>query len=47
MNDYKKVRDLWFDISYFTVMDISTAAENLIIIYKQGRLLCKEIVIDK
>ena len=30
MNDYKKVRDLWFEISYFTVMDISTAAENFL-----------------
>ena len=30
MNDYKKVRDLWFDISYLSVMDISTAAENLL-----------------
>lgn len=26
MNDYNKVRDLWFEISYFTVMNISPAA---------------------
>lgn len=30
MEDYKKVRDLWFDISYLSVMDISPEAENLL-----------------
>lgn len=30
MDDYEKVRDLWFEISYFTVMNISTAATSLL-----------------
>ncbi len=30
MEDYKKVRDLWFDISYLSVMDLSQAEENLL-----------------
>ena len=30
MNDYKKIRNLWFDISYFSVMDITTTEENLL-----------------
>ena len=30
MEDYQKVRDLWFDISYLTVMDLSKAEENLL-----------------
>ncbi len=30
MEDYRKVRDLWFDISYLSVMDISPEAENVL-----------------
>jgi len=30
MNNYKKVRDLWFDISYLSVMNISPEVENLL-----------------
>ena len=30
MNDYKKVRDLWFKISYLTVMNISPSTEEVL-----------------
>ncbi len=30
MNDYKRARDLWFQISYLTVMNISSSAEALL-----------------
>lgn len=30
MNDFKKVRDLWFETSYLSVMDISPAAKTLL-----------------